>query len=136
MFVFVNGFMKSSDACSGAVGRARSAPAVIAALGTPIKEGLFVSGRISVSGPSGSAELAIPIAGPKGGGTVYVAATRLLGEWHFSGLVVQIAKTKERIDLSEKKKQGNQAPLLTPSAISPPSAPKVTANFNQTGENQ
>ena len=102
------GFMKSSDAYSGAVSRAESAPAVIAALGTPIKEGFFVTGSVEISGPSGKAELAIPLSGPKGGATVYVAAIKSVGEWHYNGLVVQIAKTNERIDLSEKPKEPNQ----------------------------
>jgi hypothetical protein len=35
----ITGFMKSSDAYVGAVARAKSSPAVMAALGTPITEG-------------------------------------------------------------------------------------------------
>ena len=110
------GFMKSSDAYSGAVSRAKSAPAVIAALGTPIKEGFFVTGSVEINGPSGKAELAIPISGPKGQATVYVAAMKSLGEWHFNGLIVQVAKTKERIDLSEKQKVPNQSSEPTPTS--------------------
>ena len=98
----VMGLMKSSDAYSGAVARASSAPAVIAALGSPIKEGFWVTGNVRISGTSGKADLAIPVSGPKGAATIYVAATKSLGKWHFDGLVVQVVKTKERIDLSER----------------------------------
>jgi len=95
----VFGFMKSSVAYSGALDRARAAPAVIAALGTPIRDGFFVAGNISVNGQSGKAELAIPISGPKGDATVYVVASEALGEWHFERIVVQIDRTGRRIDL-------------------------------------
>jgi len=103
------GAMKSSDAYLGAITRVKAAPAVIHILGEPIKEGFFVRGNISVSGPSGRAELAIPIAGSNETATIYVEATKSLGIWHFDALVVQVDKTKERIDLSEKETGPNQA---------------------------
>jgi Cytochrome oxidase complex assembly protein 1 len=40
-------------------------PAVIEALGSPIKEGFFVSGNTNVNGASGEANLSIPISGPR-----------------------------------------------------------------------
>jgi hypothetical protein len=81
----------------------RASAAVSAALGTPIKEGFFTSGSVNVSGPSGKAELAIPISGPKGSATVYVEAAKSMGQWSFSKLVVAIEGGEEgrnsRIDL-------------------------------------
>jgi len=94
------GSIKSSDAYVGALGRVRSAPAVAAALGTPLEEGYFVRGTIHVSGPTGLAELAIPVAGPKGRAMIYVEATRRQGEWHFDHLIVAVERTRERIDLA------------------------------------
>jgi hypothetical protein len=99
--VFFEHLMKSSDAYSGALTRAKSNPAVIAALGTPIKDGFFVSGTISESASSGSAYLVIPITGPKGSANVYVSASRSLGNWRFESLIVQIDKTQEQIDILE-----------------------------------
>lgn len=107
------GFLKSSDAYSGALARAKAAPAVIDALGTPIQEGFFVTGNISVSGASGKAELAIPIAGPKAKATIYVVAAKEAGGWHFHRLVVQIEPGGERIELPEK------SPKQTPGPTAP-----------------
>ena len=72
---------------------------MIEALGSPITEGFLVSGNTNVDGASGEANLSIPITGPKGNGTIYVAARKSLGQWNYSGLVVEIAKTHQRINL-------------------------------------
>ena len=91
--------MKSTDVYREALARAKASPAVIDSLGSPIKEGLLVSGNTNVNGASGEANLSIPISGPNGKGTIYVAANKSLGRWNYSGLVVEIAKTHQRIDL-------------------------------------
>jgi uncharacterized membrane protein YhaH (DUF805 family) len=97
--VFVENLMKSSGAYSGALSLAKSNSAVLAALGTPIKDGLFVSGTISENDSWGSASLVFPITGPKGSANVYVSAGKSADKWHFDNLFVQIDKTRERIDL-------------------------------------
>jgi len=71
------------------------------ALGTPIKDGFFFTGNISEGNGSGNANLSIPIHGPKGSATIYVAATRNSGQWHFNRMIVQVAATREQIDLSD-----------------------------------
>jgi len=91
--------MKSSDVYKDALKRAKAEPAVIEALGSPIKDGMFVSGSTKVNGASGEANLAIPIYGPKGEGTLYVVAEKSVGAWNYSNLVVEVKKTKNRIDL-------------------------------------
>ncbi len=97
--LIVFGAIKSTDVYKEALARAKANPDVIAALGSPIKEGLFVSGNTNVNGASGEANISIPISGPKGKGTIYVVAKKSLGRWEYSELVVEIEKTKERIDL-------------------------------------
>jgi hypothetical protein len=109
--VLILGFLKSSDAYSGAVARARASPAVIEALGTPIQEKFFVTGNMSVNGASGNAELAIPITGPKAEATIYVVAAKEVGVWHYDRIVVQIEPGGKRIEISEKRP--NQAPEPT-----------------------
>lgn len=96
---FVFGMMKSNEAYRGAVSRASVNPAVIAALGKPITAGYFTSGSIKTNGASGAASMAIPISGPSGAATLYVEATQSAGQWTFSQLVVELAGTKQRIDL-------------------------------------
>lgn len=94
--------MKSSDAYIGAVARAKADPSVNGALGTPIKEGFLVTGNINVSGASGKADLAIPIEGPKGNATIFVAAHKIAGQWRFDRLIVQLSPDGRRIDLSDR----------------------------------
>jgi hypothetical protein len=93
--------MKSSDAYKIAIARAKSDQRVVAALGTPISEGMFSSGKTNVNGPSGEADIAIPISGPKGKATIYAVATKSEGAWSFSKLNVKIAGSGETIDLNE-----------------------------------
>jgi hypothetical protein len=91
--------VKSTDVYKDALARAKAHPAVVEVLGSPVTEGFLVSGNTNVNDASGEANLSIPIAGPKGKGTIYVAARKSLGQWNYSGLVVEIAKTHQRIDL-------------------------------------
>ena len=95
----VFGMMKSSDAYKEAIAMAKSNPYVQEALGSPIEEGMLVMGNINVSGSSGHADLAIPVSGPQGSGTVYVVASKSAGRWTMLTLVVDIRSTNERIDL-------------------------------------
>ncbi len=103
MITIVFGMVKSSDVYKDALATAQTHPAVVKALGSPIKAGIFVMGSINVSGPSGQADLAIPISGPNGKGTIYARASKSAGRWTFSRLVVEIKATKERIDLIESQ---------------------------------
>lgn len=97
----VFGLMKSSDAYKGALARAAADPAVQEAIGTPVEAGLFVTGNINVSGSTGQADLAIPIRGPDGRGTIHVVAAKAAGQWQFSTLVVEINGSDLRLNLLE-----------------------------------
>ena len=114
LVALIFGLMKSSDAYIGALARARSSPAAVAALGAPIKEGFFVLGNIRVGGNSGRATLQIPVSGPKGSATLHVDSDKTDGAWHFRQLVLVVDQTGEQIDLlapdkaaEPEKKQGN-----------------------------
>ena len=97
--VIVFSAMKSTDLYKDALARAKAHPAVVEALGLPIRDGFLVSGNTSVNGASGEANLSIPISGPNGKATIYVSATKSLGQWNYSGLVAEIEKTHQRINL-------------------------------------
>jgi hypothetical protein len=66
----------SSDATMLALATAKSNSALIERLGQPIQSGWFIGGSIEVTPGSGKADLAIPISGPKGKGTVYALAVK------------------------------------------------------------
>ena len=97
----VFGMMKSSHAYKEALAMARADLYVKEALGSPIKDGLLVMGNLKVNGSSGHADLAIPVSGPEGSGTIYVVASKsaAAGQWTISRLVVDVKATNERIDL-------------------------------------
>ena len=90
IFFLVFSVLKSSDVYKTALERAKNDIRVTAALGTPIHDGLIPSGKTNVTRPSGEADLAIPISGPKGSATIYAVATKSGGEWTFSKLEVQV----------------------------------------------
>jgi hypothetical protein len=91
--------MKSSGGYPEALAAVRSDPAAVRALGTPIKDGWFPSGNVQSSGTTGESDLAISVSGPKAKGTLYVRATKSMGDWRFTMLVLQVKGTGERIDL-------------------------------------
>lgn len=100
IFFLVFSVLKSTDVYKTAFARAKNDPRVTAVFGTPIHDGMFVSGNTRVSGGSGTAEFAIPISGPKDKGTIYVGATRSNGDWLFLKLLVKVNSTGETIDLN------------------------------------
>ena len=105
ILAIVFGAIKSPDVYEEALARARSSPAVIEALGEPVEDGWLVSGNISVNGPSGSADISIPLHGPKGKGTVYAIASKSAGRWEYRALEVEVEGRPERIDLLEAERE-------------------------------
>jgi hypothetical protein len=80
------GAIKSSDVYKGALSRAQNDPRVIAALGSPITPGFFISGNVNVTASGGNADITFPIKGPNGKGNVHAVATRDSSGWHYSEL--------------------------------------------------
>ena len=103
------GAIKSSGPYQHAVTRAQSDPAVIAALGEPIRSGWFVQGNISVDGASGIADLAIPLDGSRADGTLYVVAEKHAGEWRYDTLAVNV-DGGERIVLADDSPDTTTSP--------------------------
>ena len=89
--------MTSSDAYRLAVERAMSDAEVVEALGEPIEPGWFVSGSVQVTGPTGTADIAVPLRGSRASGTLFVVATKSAGEWTFERLELEVEG--RRIDL-------------------------------------
>ena len=97
--------IRHSEACELAIRRMQSNPITAERLGEPLREGFFVTGSINVSGPSGHADLAIPISGPKGKATLYVVADKSAGLWKLGLLQLAIDGDANRIDLLEEPSQ-------------------------------
>lgn len=79
--------MKSSPVYAASVAQARGSATVLESLGEPVVAGWLVSGELTESSDGGgNATLTIPLRGPKGNGTLRVAAGRRAGDWHLSTL--------------------------------------------------
>ena len=89
IFLFVMTIMKSNDVFAHAMERTRSSPAVAEIIGSPVEDGLLARGNISTSGPSGEADLSIPVTGPHGEGVVNVVATKRAGNWTYETLTFE-----------------------------------------------
>jgi hypothetical protein len=70
------------------------------------------------TGGSGDANLAVPISGPKGNGTVYVMARRIAGVWNYSQMIAGIESTGEKIDLLAGPVE-SQSSVPSPAVASP-----------------
>ncbi len=103
--VFVFGALKNSWAYTEGIALARHNKAVVEKLGEPIEPSWIVVGTSSVTNDTGDAQLAVPLVGPKTVGTLTVIAHERAGQWKFEKADVEIAATKEHIDLlaTEKK---------------------------------
>ena len=91
--------LRSSDVVKLAVATAESNPALADRLGRPLDTGWFVTGKLEVTPASGHAELAIPVSGPKGSGTLYAEGRKRAGIWHLEMLQFGSKSSNERLDL-------------------------------------
>lgn len=85
----VFGAIKSTDAYKEARSRAANDPRVIAAIGSPIEAGFFVSGNVNVQSNRGDADISFSVSGPKGKAAVHAVATRDATGWHYSELTAK-----------------------------------------------
>lgn len=100
--------LKSSEVYKGALERTRSNPEARAALGEPIKDGWLVQGNVNFSGGSGTANLQIPVSGPKKSGTIQARAVYEGDAWMYErldlvvdgGETIQMLATADGQDVS------------------------------------
>jgi hypothetical protein len=72
------------------VALAKQSPEVQQALGQPIEAGLMIQGNIHSSGDQGSADVSLPLKGPKAEGTLRVEAYKNGDTWKFTVLQVEV----------------------------------------------
>jgi hypothetical protein len=92
------GVMKSSEPYKLALEALGRDARAVELLGTPIEDGFMPRGSVQTSSSGdGSAELGIPVSGPRGKGTLYIRASRDRGQWSVEVLLLQVGA--ERVDL-------------------------------------
>ncbi len=78
---FVASLLRNVGPYTAALERAVSHPALVAELGEPIRGGWSVKGQVRVRGTSGTADLAIPVSGPRGEALLRARARLADDEW-------------------------------------------------------
>jgi hypothetical protein len=71
-----------------ALKQAQNSPCVAELVGTPITPEWMISGNTNENSTGGSAELSIPVHGPKGSGSLELEARKRGGAWHITSLVL------------------------------------------------
>ena len=116
--LLVFALIKSSGAYRVALDEVQRSPEVIAVLGEPVTPGWYVMGNLQTSGSSGTADLAYPVSGPRGSGTVIVEARKRRGQWQCHYLAVDIEGSGESLVLIDSAPQSRRpAPLPGTDAI-------------------
>ena len=92
--------MKGNGAYVEALSKASNHPQVIAELGEPIEDGLFIQGNIQLNNNDGTADYsAVPLAGPKGKAVLSFKAEKTDGVWKFEKMNVHLSGSGQDIDL-------------------------------------
>jgi len=108
IFIVVFIVIGNSEPSKMAFAVAAANPVVRQRLGEPIKRGFFTSGNIETSGPSGHADVAIPISGPKAKATIYAVAQKSAGLWRFETLEIAFGEGSQRLSLKEASNPPDQ----------------------------
>jgi hypothetical protein len=90
---------RNSDVYHQAMTRAAADPQVREQVGEPIQAAWLISGDLQVSGGTGSANLSIPVSGPRSKGVIRAVASKNGGAWRFTYLQVNVNGRSEPIDL-------------------------------------
>jgi hypothetical protein len=85
LFVFRRSSLQRS-AADPAIFDAQSSEKMVALIGVPMQPGWPIHGTMNTHRGSGTANLAIPLAGPRGKGILLEQAQQTLGKWHVCSL--------------------------------------------------
>ncbi|MFK3648486.1 cytochrome c oxidase assembly factor Coa1 family protein [Lysobacter enzymogenes] len=95
----VSGLMSGSEPVRHALALAKAHPEVQAAFGEPLETGMGFQGSLTTHNDSGSADLSVPIKGPKGSGRLYVKGEREADRWTYRLIEIAVDGSERRIDL-------------------------------------
>jgi hypothetical protein len=98
MTVITSSFRRS-EVYKQAMAQAAASPQVREQIGEPITPAWLISGEMHVSGSGGTANMIIPISGPRGRGRIHAVAQKSGGVWRFTWLRVDVTNQSAAIDL-------------------------------------
>jgi hypothetical protein len=79
---------RQSDIYNMSLDRARNSPCVVAKLGTPIVAKGTIEGNLNTQGSEGTADMSIPMHGPKGSGSLEVSGKKVDNRWEIDSLTL------------------------------------------------
>ncbi len=88
--VGIASLLRSSGAYKLGIDTAMANSTVQDVLGTPLQAGFFVTGSLSESGASGTAEFSVPLSGSHQSGTLNMNATKEEDTWRLDSLVLDV----------------------------------------------
>ncbi len=100
LFFGVMKLVKSSEAYQMALSAATNSPEVQAELGAPIQPGMMVQGNVNSNAGTETADLSIPLKGPKASATVHFFGKKADGKWEISDFTVTVAGSGKTISLN------------------------------------
>ncbi|MCB1062148.1 MAG: hypothetical protein KDN20_04405 [Verrucomicrobiae bacterium] len=91
--------LKGSEPYQESLARVQNHPAAIAAMGTPIEPGFFVTGNVNLENQAGDADISYQVSGPNGEAEISVAAERAGGKWEYRTMTATLGSSGEILDL-------------------------------------
>jgi hypothetical protein len=105
LMVAVESMFRSSEIYQMTLKDAQDSPCVATRLGTPLTPGWMSSGDMSEGSDDGSANLSIPVHGPKGKGSLKLEAEKKSGVWKITSLV--LVHDSERVQITPPNPTSN-----------------------------
>jgi len=97
LFLFLRDSGFKAAAADPAIYKSQTSSRMVALLGTPMQPGWPIRGSLTTSHGSGTAHLQIPIAGPRGKGTLLEFARQDQKKWHVCSLTFRSQSGAELI---------------------------------------
>jgi hypothetical protein len=91
IFAGCGAFMKSRGGYPEGLALLRADPAATAALGTPIRDGFFVTGEVASDGMDAHSSYVVRVRGPRGSGRLRIRGYRAGGAWRVTGMTLETA---------------------------------------------
>jgi hypothetical protein len=95
----ITSYMRHTEVYKQAVAQATANSQVRERIGEPLKPDWLISGEVHLSGSGRTANLAIPVSGPRGRGRIRAVAVKSGGVWRFTYLTVEVRSPAAYIDL-------------------------------------
>lgn len=100
IFALVMSFMNGADACQMSLKAAQESEVMRVELGEPITMGWLVSGSIKINNGDGTADVNVPVSGPKGSASIHTIGTKKDGgPWSFTKMQATIDSSGKQVDL-------------------------------------